>query len=106
MTGCLTELQAKPIGTWCNHYGELEENVTAARGQRRQRSSRRGMACLWASTQGTAVPGHGEPQGVLQTAIYMSAAVNDETRYGLSADSARQGHDGRDAEVTMKQAVF
>ena len=64
------------------------------------------MARLWASTQGTAVPGHGEPQGVLLTAVCTAAAANDETRHGTSVDSARQRHGGRDAEETMKQAVF
>jgi len=64
------------------------------------------MACLRASTQGTAVPGHGEPQGVLLTAVRTAAAANDETRHGTSADSARERHGRRDAEETVKQAVF
>ena len=58
------------------------------------------------STLGTDLPGHGEPQGVLRTAARTAAVANDETRYGSSADSARQRHGGRDAEVTAKLAVF
>jgi len=52
------------------------------------------------------VPGHGEPQGVLLTAVRTAAAANDETRHGTSADSARERHGRRDAEETVKQAVF
>ena len=64
------------------------------------------MARLRASTQGTAVPSHGEPQGVLLTAVCTAAAANDETRHGTSTDSARQRHGRRNAEVTVKKAVF
>ena len=64
------------------------------------------MARLRASTQGTAVLGHEEPQDVLLTAVRTAAAANDETRHGTSADSARERHGRRDAEETVKQAVF
>ena len=77
--------------------------MTAARGQRRQRNTRRGMACLRASTQGTAVPGHGEPQGMLLTAVRTAAVANDEPWHGTSAERARQGHGERDAEVTVQR---
>jgi len=61
------------------------------------------MARLRASTQGTAVPGHGEPQGVLLTAVRTAAVANDEPWHGTSADRARQGHGGRDAKATVQR---
>ena len=43
---------------------------------------------------------------MLLTAVRTAAAANDETRHGTSADSARERHGRRDAEETVKQAVF
>ena len=103
VTGCPTELRARPIGTGCNRIGELERNMTAARGQRRQRNTRRGMAHLRSSTQGTAVLGQGEPQGVLLTAVRTAAAANDEPWHGTTVAGAKQGHGGRDAEATAQR---
>ena len=61
------------------------------------------MARLRASTQGTAMPGHGEPQGMLLTAVRTAAVANDEPWHGTFADRARQGHSGRDAEATVQR---
>jgi len=80
-----------------------KETRRRQRGQRGQRNARLGMARLRTSTQGTAVLGQGEPQGVLPTAVRTVAAANDEPRHGTSAAGARPGHGGRDAEATAQR---
>ena len=57
------------------------------------------------STLGTDLPGHGEPQGVLPTAVRTAAAANDETRHGSPAGSTSPRTPQHDVEEMAKQAV-